>query len=39
LTPKTVSTELELEGPSFRDPKVPPASKKTVSKGAANTAK
>jgi DNA replication protein DnaC len=30
---------LELEGPSFRDPKVPPASKKTASKGAGNTAK
>jgi len=30
---------LELEGPSFRDPKVPPASKKTASKGPGNTAK
>jgi DNA replication protein DnaC len=30
---------LELEGPSFRDPKVGPTPKKTVSKGPANTAK
>lgn len=30
---------LELEGPSYRDPKVPPAPKKPVSKGAGNNAK
>jgi DNA replication protein DnaC len=30
---------LELEGPSYRDPKVPPPPKKTASKGAANSAK
>jgi DNA replication protein DnaC len=30
---------MELEGPSYRDPKVPPTSKKTASKGSGNTAK
>jgi DNA replication protein DnaC len=30
---------LELEGPSYRDPKLPPASKKSALKGAANGAK
>lgn len=30
---------LELDGPSYRDPRVPPASKKTALKGPANTAK
>jgi DNA replication protein DnaC len=30
---------LELEGPSYRDPKVPPASKKTSTKGAPGAAK
>jgi DNA replication protein DnaC len=30
---------LELEGPSYRDPKVPPTQKKTGSKGSGNTAK
>ncbi|MFO1217594.1 MAG: IS21-like element helper ATPase IstB [Burkholderiaceae bacterium] len=30
---------LELEGPSYRDPKVPPPSKNPASKGSANNAK
>jgi DNA replication protein DnaC len=30
---------LELEGPSYRDPKVPPAPKKPASKGSGNNAK
>lgn len=30
---------LELEGPSYRDPKVPPAPKKTAAKGSANPSK
>ena len=30
---------LELDGPSYRDPKVPPTGRKTVQKPAAKTAK